>query len=258
MHVRFFCGNQQELRIGLRFERLEVRVELVEAEVSEIGRMPVAVEVHDHRRIDAHGLQHRLERRRPLGPVGHGLHGVGEMPMRAQRLVSGERGESIAIGVAKHVRQRRLGCAVGYEEEDAHALRASWGRVDPRVVLPVLVPQLPHADAHAAAPRAMPQVREVRREVARKEVLVWSGKHGDAAAGGFRRQRPVADFDRLALGLEARAVAPSSACPRCRSTRSRTACCCRVCDRPAPPCRGRRRSSTRRPDRWSSARLPAG
>ena len=111
MHVRFFRGNQQKLRIGLRLERLEVRVELVEAQIREIGGMSVAVEVHDHRRVDAHGLQHRLERRRPLGAVRHRLHGVGEMPVRAQRLVSGECGESIAVRVAEHVRQRRFRCA---------------------------------------------------------------------------------------------------------------------------------------------------
>ena len=251
MHVRLFCGNQQKLGIGLRLERLEVRVELVEAQVREIGRMSVAMKVHDHRRVDAHGFQHRLERRRPLGAVRHRLHGVGEVPMRAQRLVSGERGESIAVGVAKHMRQRRFRCAVGHEEEDAHALRASGRRVDPGVVLPVLVAQLPHADADAAAPGTMPQVREVRREVAREEVLMRRGKHRDAAAGGFRRQRPVADLHWLALCAEAGAVAPSSTCQTCRSTRSRTACCCPACDRPARPYRDRRRSSTRRRDHWS-------
>ena len=122
MHVRLFGRDQQELRIGLRLERAEVRVELVEAQIGEIGGMPVAVEVHDHRRIDAHGLQHRLEWRRPLEPVGHGLHGVGEVPVRAHGLVSGERGKSIAIGVAQHVRERRFGRAVGDQEEHAHAL----------------------------------------------------------------------------------------------------------------------------------------
>ena len=128
------------------------------------------------------------------------------MPVRAQRLVSGERRESIAVRVAQHMRQRRLRCAVGHEEEHAHALRASGRRVDPGVVLPVLVAQLPYAEADAAAPRAMPQVREVRREVAREKVLMRRRKHGDAAAGGFRRQRPVADLHRLALGSEAGAV----------------------------------------------------
>ena len=130
------------------------------------------------------------------------------MPMRAQRLVSGERGESIAVGVAQHVRQRRFRRAVGHEKEHAHALRASGRRIHPRVVLPVLVAQLPHADADAAAPRAMPEVREVRREIARKEILMRRGKHRDAAAGGLRRQRAVADLHRLALGPEARAVRP--------------------------------------------------
>ena len=70
--------------------------------------MPVAVKIHDHRRVDAHRLQHRLERRRPLWTVRHRLDGVGEMPVGAQRLVSGEGGESIAVGVAQHVRRARL------------------------------------------------------------------------------------------------------------------------------------------------------
>ena len=124
-------------------------------------------------RVDAHGLQHRLERRRPLGTVRHRLHGVGEMPVRAQRLVSGEGGEAIAIGVAEHVRQRRFRCAVGHEEEDAHALGASGRRIHPRVVLPVLVAQLPHADAHAAAPRSVP--RNARFEEKSRGKKYWCG-----------------------------------------------------------------------------------
>ena len=93
MHVGFLRGNQQKIRIGLGLERLEVGVQLVEAEIGEVGGMSVAVEVHDDRGVDAHGLQNRLEGRRPLGTVRHRLHGVGEMPVRAQRLVSGERGK---------------------------------------------------------------------------------------------------------------------------------------------------------------------
>ena len=110
--VRFLGRNQQELRIGLGLQRAEVRVELVETQVGEIGGMPVAVEVHDHRRVDAHRLQHRLEWRRPLEAVGHRLHGVGEVPVRAQRFVAGKRRESIAIGVAQHMGERRFGSAV--------------------------------------------------------------------------------------------------------------------------------------------------
>ena len=78
----------------------------------------------------------------------------------------------------------------------------SGRRVDPWVVLPVLVAQLPNADADAPAPSAMPEVREVRGEVAREEILMRSRKHRHAAAGRLRRQRAVTDFHGLALGLQ--------------------------------------------------------
>ncbi len=206
MNVRFLRGNQQKLRIGLGLERLEVGVQLVEAEIREVGGMSVAVEVHDHRRVDPHGFHDRLEWRRPFWAVRHRLHGVGEMPVRAQRLVSGERGEAIAIRVAQDVRQRCFRCALGDEKKHAHALGTSGRRIHPRVVLPILVAQLPHADADAASPRSVPEVREVRGKIARKEILVRRRKHGDAAAGGFRRERSVAHLDRLALCAESRAV----------------------------------------------------
>src|SRR5688572_26000853 len=131
--------------------------------------MSVAVEIHDHRRIDAHRLQHRLEWRNPFGSVCHRLYGVRQVPMRAERSVAGERREAIAVGVSQHMRKRRVRCAVGYEKEHAHALSATGLRVRPWVVLTVFIPQLTNPETDAAAPRPMPQVPEVRREIARKE-----------------------------------------------------------------------------------------
>ena len=201
--VRFLRRNQEELGIRLRFQRAEIRVELVEPKIGEIGGMTVSVEVHDHRRIDAHGFQHGFEWRRPVEAVRHRLHGVGEMPMRAQRLVAGKCGKSIAIGVAQHVRQRRLGRPVRQEKEHAHALRPSRRGIHPWVVLPVFVPELTHADAHASAPSAMPDVREVRREIARKEILMRSREHRHAPPGRLCGKRTVPRFHRFALGLQA-------------------------------------------------------
>ena len=43
-------------------------------------------------------------------------------------------------------------CALGHQKEHAHALGAPGRRVHPRVVLPILVAQLPNADADAASP----------------------------------------------------------------------------------------------------------
>jgi hypothetical protein len=86
-------------------------VQFFETDAGEIGRMAVAVEVHDDGGVDAHRLQHRLERRRPLESVGHRLDGVGKMPVRADRLVSIERAEAIAVRVAEHVRERGVGRA---------------------------------------------------------------------------------------------------------------------------------------------------
>ena len=91
VHVGFLGRNQQELRIGLRPKRAEVRVEFLETHIREIARVTIAVEVHDHRGIDAHRFQHRLERRRPIESIRQRLNRVGKMPVRAQGLVAVER-----------------------------------------------------------------------------------------------------------------------------------------------------------------------
>lgn len=133
MHIRFLGRNEQELRIRLRLQRAEVGMQLLEPYIREIPGMPVAVEVHDHRRVHTHRLQHRLERRRPPEPVRHGLDGVRKMPVRAQCLVSLERSKAIRVRVTEHVRERRLRRASREQKEDAHALASrpetcSWRR----------------------------------------------------------------------------------------------------------------------------------
>jgi hypothetical protein len=108
MDVRLFRWNQQKIRIRLCPQGAEIGVQFVEPKIGEIVRMTIAVEVHDHRRVDAHRFQNRLERRHPLEPIGHRLNRVGEMPMRAQRLVSVERSKAIAVRKPEHVHQRGL------------------------------------------------------------------------------------------------------------------------------------------------------
>ncbi len=202
VHVGFLGRNQQEIRIRLRAQRGKVRVQLVETQIGEIVRVPVAVKVHDHRRVDAHRLQHRLERRRPVGAVGDRLNGVGEMPVRAERLVSVEGAKAIAVRVAKHVCKRRFRRGARQQKEHAHALRPSWRRVHPGVELPIFIPELADAQRHAPAERAMPDEAQIGREVAREEVCVRRGKHRHAAAGRLQRQRAIARLHGHALGLQ--------------------------------------------------------
>jgi hypothetical protein len=202
MHVGFLGGNQQEVRIRLGPQRLEIRVQFVEPQIGEIVRMAIAVKVHDHRGVDAHRLQDRLEGRRPRESIRQRLLGVRQMPVRAERLVARERGKAIRVGEAKHVSEGRLRRGRREQEEHPQVLGLARRRVDPRVELPVLVAELSDAEGDAPSPRAMPDVAQVRREVARKEVFVWRREHRDAAAGGLHGQRPIPDLDGDALGLE--------------------------------------------------------
>ena len=203
VHVGLLAGNEQEVRIGLGAQRAEVGVELVEPQVGQVARIPVAVEVHDDRRVDPHRLQDRLERRRPVEPVLERLHRVGEVPVGAQGLVAVEGPEPVAVGEREDLVESRLGRAVGQEEEHRHPLRLPRRGVHPRIEAPVGVADLPNAERHPPSPRAVPQVPQVRREVAGEEVLVRRGKDRHAAAGGGRGEGAVAHLDRLALGVEA-------------------------------------------------------
>ena len=170
---------------------------------------------------------------RPVEPVGHRLNGVRQMPVRAERLVAVERSKAIRVGVAEHVRERRLRCAGGEQKEHAHALRPPRRRVHPGVELPVLVAQLPDAERHAPAPGAMPDVAQIRGEVAREEILMRRREHRHAAAGGLQRQRSVAHLHRHAFGLQPVRRDAAAARRRCRSRRPRCACCCPADDRTA-------------------------
>ena len=134
----------------------KVRVQLVETQIGEIVRVPVAVKVHDHRRVDAHRLQDRFERRRPVGALCDRLNGVGEMPVRAERFVSVKCAKAVAVRVAKHVCKRRFRRGARQQKEHGHALRPSWRRVHPGIELEIFIPELADAQRHAPAERAMP------------------------------------------------------------------------------------------------------
>ena len=203
VHVGLLARDEQEVRVGLGAQGAEVGVELVEPQVGQVARVPVAVEVHDDRRVDPHRLQDRLERRRPVEPVLERLHGVGEVPVGAQGLVAVEGPEPVAVGEREDLVERRLGRAVGQQEEHRHPLRLARRGVHPRVEAPVGVADLPDAQRHPPPPRTVPQVPQVRREVAGEEVLVRRGKHRHAAAGGGRREGAVAHLHRLPLRIEA-------------------------------------------------------
>ena len=112
VHVRFLRRNQQKVRVRLRLQRPEVRVELVEPHVGEIGGMAVAMEVHDHRRVDAHRFQDRLERRRPLrsrwpspGPCRRGASACSASCIR--RAQESDRGSCSAARARARPRARR-------------------------------------------------------------------------------------------------------------------------------------------------------
>ena len=176
VHVGLLAGDEQEVRLGLRAQGAEVGVELVEPQVGQIARVPVAVEVHDDRRVDPHRLQDRLERRRPVEAVLDRLHRVGEVPVGAQGLVAVEGPEPVAVGEREHLVERRPGLPVGQQEEHRHPLRLARRGVHPRVEAPVGVANLPDAERHPPPPRPVPEVPQVRREVAGKKYWWGGGK----------------------------------------------------------------------------------
>ena len=56
MYVGLLAGDQQEILVALGAARFVESVEFVEAQIGQIARMAVAVEVHYHRGVDAHLL----------------------------------------------------------------------------------------------------------------------------------------------------------------------------------------------------------
>ena len=151
------------------------------------------MKIHDHGDVDSHVAQHGPEIRNPRRVLGHRLHRVGEMPVRREGLVTWQRGERVAMRVSLHGPKRVHGGACAQQEKHVEFLLRAGRRVEPWIVLPIVVRQLSYPDRDVAAPRAMPDVPEIRGEVARKEKPVRRGEYCHCARGRCGCDRPIPD-----------------------------------------------------------------
>src|SRR5687767_11016395 len=178
MYIGLFAGDEEEAAIGLRTAKTVEACELFEAGCTTVAGMPVAVEVHDHSRIDSHILKYWFKWRRPFLAVLHGLNRIRDMPMRGKRFVALERRKAVAMRVASDLIERIARCSIGHQQEHRQALlRAGWS-VRPGIENPVLVGMLANADAGLSAERARPVESEITGEVSRDEILMGGGERG--------------------------------------------------------------------------------
>ena len=205
-HIRLFRGNQEELRIRLPAAHPVIGVQLLQAQVGQVSRVPVAVEVARERHVDPHIFENLRERRGPILALIEGLYGVPPMPVGSQRLVSGKRGKPVTVREAKDILQRRLRRPVRDHIEHAEPLDGRGRGVDPRIILPCpVVDGMPNAETELAAPGpsgppVKPNVPHVRGVVARRNVGVRRRKYRETAGVQLSGNRPVPDIRRPAIG----------------------------------------------------------
>ena len=98
-HIRFFAGYQKKILIRLCPASLVIFVQFAGPQFSHIGRVTVAVEIHNHGRVHADRLQSRFERRLPSRPVGNRLHGEGEVPVGRKGDVTIQVRETVVVRI---------------------------------------------------------------------------------------------------------------------------------------------------------------
>ncbi len=205
-HIGFFRRNQQELRVRLLAAHAVIGGQLLEPQVGEVLRVTVAMEVGGDSGVDAHVFEDLRERRNPVLALVESLNRVAPMPVGRQRLVSRQRRKTVAVREAKDVFERRFRRPVGHHVEQTHALDRAGRGVDPGIVgSRAVVDGMPNAEPQLTAsassgPAVKPDVPHVGRVVARRDVGMRRGKHGQAACVQFGGDSPVTDVRRPPVG----------------------------------------------------------
>jgi hypothetical protein len=99
--VGFLAGDQEKLRTRLGAAGPVVGLQFAQAGLAGIGRMAVAMKIHDHRRVHSHSLKHRLERWDPAGAMFDRLYRVRVVPMRREPYIAVQGGEAVGMRVAE-------------------------------------------------------------------------------------------------------------------------------------------------------------
>ena len=137
---------------------------------------------------------------RPWPPLALFLerrHRGRHVPVAGKRVIAGQLGEAIAVGVAQGFSQCALGITVGEEIEDAEALVGAGRGVEPGDERTAASLGLADAEAEPLVEPAMlaavPDGLQVVGQVARKEELVRRRKTRHRARSGLRDQSTMPD-----------------------------------------------------------------
>ena len=169
----------------------------MQSNTGEIGWVPIEVEVHDERGIDADSLHDRLEGRLPVKPVLFRLHCVGQMPVRLKSDEPIEVHKTIFMREGQHVLQGCAGLFWLRQQKQAHLLGRTGGRIHPGIDLRVVVGILMDSHAHPSTPGAVPEIALVGGVVARHEIAMGRGKDSNASSAHAHGHGTVACGQRV-------------------------------------------------------------